>query len=197
MKDASKYYGDMALKAAIKRCGKGGGRFPVAPGLSCVVTPAGRARFVHRYPWAGKYESLWLEGSYPREVTLAEACRQCEQQRGLLDQRINPKDARSSGLTSNPTLAEYARTIFDQKAPAKDLRLGPEKSEWLRDMTIHCGDLAGMRIDSIVRTQVVAALASRGKGGVPAPSARRIATRLAQVLRTRQLSIGPRTWMSG
>ena len=44
-------------------------------------------------------------------------------------ERINPKDARGGGMTSDAPLAEYAGTIFDQKEAAKDLRLGAEKSE--------------------------------------------------------------------
>ncbi|HEY1878452.1 MAG TPA: integrase family protein [Caulobacteraceae bacterium] len=190
----SKPLDPLALARAVKRCQKLGkeGRFPAGPGLSLVVTAAGRARFVHRYPWCGKYESLWLDGCYPRDVTLAEARRQCEAHRELLDQRISPKsERRDGGLGANPTLAEYARHHFKMLATPKDIRLGPERSEWLRDMTIHVGALASTPIDNIVRTQIVAALAGRWVDMTPTPSGKRILMRLKNVLAHRHDNARP------
>jgi integrase len=193
MAKTTKHLDDMALRAAISRCQKNGteGRFACGPGLSCVVTKAGRARFVHRYPFGKTYKTIWLDGVYPREVTLAEARRQCEAHRELLDDRIDPQDARKGGNMIDPTLAEYARSVFELLATPKDVKLGPDKSEWLRDMTKHTGALADMKIDSIVLTQIKASLAHRWKNYVPSPSAKRIVGRLRRVLSHRHTSTRP------
>jgi integrase len=196
----SKIYDDMALKAAVARCQKDEtkGSFRCGPGLTCVVTEAGRARFVHRYPWAGKYESLWLDGTYPRDVTLGEARQQCEAHRTLLDQRINPKDARDSGVSANPTLAEYATANFLALATPKDRKLGPEKSEWLRDMTKTVGSLASMKIDSIETSHIATILEARWSGTTPTPTAKRLVMRLKVVLRHRHSKTRPdqRDWQN-
>jgi integrase len=189
-----KYLDNIALTRRVERCQKHGveGRFACGPGLSLVVTAAGRARFIHRYSWGGKYESLWLDGVYPRDVTLAEARVQVEAHRALLDQRINPKDDRRSGsLGADPTLAEYARHVFPLLATPKDIKLGPDNSEWLRTVTTHLGALADMPIDKIVLTQIKAAVAHRWVNHKPTPTAKTIVMRLRKVLRHRHGTTRP------
>lgn len=185
-----KYLETMALEKAVKRCQQAGieGRFPAGPGLSCVVTAAGHARFVHRYPWQGKYQSLWLEGRYPRDISLAEARRQVEAQRAQLDERMDPREARKTGDKVNPTLAEYATRHFALLATPKDIKLGPEKSEWLRMMTHHTGALARTPIDSITFGQIKAAVEHRWIDGRPTPTAKTIIMRLKAVIRHRHVN---------
>jgi len=54
---AKKFYAnELRLRAAVDTA-EAGESFPISKGLTCKVTSAGNARFVHRYPFGGRYRT--------------------------------------------------------------------------------------------------------------------------------------------
>jgi integrase len=186
---AKKFYrNDFELKKAVDRALAAGSEatFPIRKGLSCVVLDSGKARFVHRFPWAGGYPTMWLDGCYPDDVTITSALDWCEANNLLLEDGVDPRAARDTGATANPTLAEYCRANYERLAPFADkVDYGVERSRWMCDLTKYTGTLARMKIDAIRAEHVEAVLGKYWKNGIPRPTARRIADQLAKVLKHR------------
>lgn len=183
---------DMSLRAAVKRAklDKRTARFNDGGGLICVVTAAGRARFLHRYSYQGVWATRWFPGEYPSGISLAEARVKVAEDRLLLDDGVNPADA--SGATSaRPTLAEYARANFRLLAPAFERDLDPSKTQWMRDIERRTGKLGKMEIDKIKVTDVVANLGHYWVDHTPRPTARHLCERLARILRHRHANTRP------
>jgi integrase len=191
---AKKFYAnDLRLRSAVDQAIAAGGEhsFPISRGLTCKVTKAGKARFVHRFPFGGGWKTVWLEGAYPRDVSLAAAMLWRDGNNALLDEHQNPQAARESGVVANPTLAEYSRAYFLELAPPAACKApDPEKTTWLRDMTIRSAGLANMKIDAIKTAHVVEALRPYWNGRTPRPSAHRIREALARVLLHRHTAQG-------
>jgi len=182
------YTNDFQLKAAVDRALAAGSEatFPIRKGLSCIVTDTGRARFVHRFPWAGGYPTIWLDGDYPADVSITKATDWCEANEVLLADGVDPRVARDTGAAANPTLAEYCRTHYNRLAPFADrVDYGVDKSRWMADLTKHTASLSRMKIDAIRDEHVRAVLGRYWVDGKPRPTGRRIADQLAKVLKHR------------
>jgi integrase len=184
---------DLRLREAVAKAQKDQAteRFNDGDGLVLVVTEAGRARFLYRYAFAGKTKSIWHEGAYPRDVSLAEARAWRDANAALLDERVDPAAARETGGKANPTLEEYARAHFARLAPPRELEIakakGIEAAPWFRDVTVRVGSLARMKIDAIQTSHVEAALRRYWKDQRPSPSAKRITGALARLFKHRHV----------
>jgi len=169
-------------------------RFNDGGGLILVVTAAGRARFLYRYPFGGTTKSIWHDGAYPRDVSLAQARQWRDANARLLDEQEDPAAARKTGAKADPTLTEYARHHFERLAPARDRKIakvrGIERVQWFRDLSSLTGPLARMKVDAITIKHVEAALGKYWKDQRPTPSAKRIVGHLARLLKHRHVSQG-------
>jgi integrase len=142
---------------ATKDFGDGGG-------LWLIVTAAGRARFLHKFQWAGKPKERMFPGEFPDTISLADARSIRDNDRKLLRDGINP-------IVHNKAAAETAKGIptFAAWASANASYLAPKSANarqcWVRQMTdtesdgITVGALAQMPIDNIGRDDVKAIIA--------------------------------------
>ena len=64
---------DLIAAIARLRAAKQTATFSDGGGLALVVTPAGRARWVHKFQWQGRTAERWLPGDFPDELGLADA----------------------------------------------------------------------------------------------------------------------------
>jgi integrase len=178
-------------KARASKASTNAERFNDGGGLILVVTAAGRARFLYRYSYGGASKSIWFDGTYPRDVSLAEARLWRDANAKLLDEQIDPAAARSTGAKADPTLAEYARTHFARLAPMRDQqhaeRVGIDRAPWFRDVAIHCGPLARMKIDAITTSHIQAALSKYWTNQKPSPTGKRLCNVLARILKHRHV----------
>src|SRR5882672_9135315 len=136
-KKKTKLLDDMSLRANVAKAIHDGreARFLDGGGLVCVVTKAGKARFIHRYEFRGRWPQRWYEGDYPRTISLAEARGYHADDLKLLDLQINPQEAHENGTAGPaPTFGEYTRTHFARLAPPKERNGSPDRSPWLRDV---------------------------------------------------------------
>lgn len=163
-------------------------------GLYLIVTPAGRARFMHRFRWQGRAAERWLPGDYPNELALTEARDIRDADRKLLRDGINPIVAAKSRFALSkgvPTFAEYAKAHADFLAPNR--RNG--QVSWLRQMTgedtkgVTVGKLAGMPIDSISMDDVKTVIAPLWF--CHPTTAKEVCGRIRRVLDHRQVNARP------
>jgi integrase len=190
---------DMNLRAAVERAIDTGeqGRWNDGGGLVFIVTAAGKARALHRYEWQGIWKSRWYPGEYPRQLSLANARAIHANDIDLLENNIDPsEDVAAQELT--PTLEAYARKHFRLLACAFERDFDPiERSQWFTDVTVRMGRVAKMDIDKIRLTDVEGALKHYWVDHVPRPTAARIASRVAAVLRHRHARTRPdEQWMN-
>jgi integrase len=184
---------DMRLRKAVEKAIKNGEKasFPDGKGLTLVVTEAGRARFIHRYPYGGRYVSRWFDGTYPK-LSLAKARAMRDADLEMLDNGVRPVEPErdEDGKAIRITLAHYARAHFKQLAPPHELKEGA-KSAWLRDMTVHVGDLATMNVADIRFTDIARALECRWNNHVASPTGVRLSERLQRLLRHHHVNTFP------
>jgi integrase len=200
MAKAAKFYDEVRLERAVMKAQADGveARFPVAEQLTCVVTAAGRARFVHRFPFRGRYPVHWFEGTYPDDLSIRQAIALRDRDRGFLAQDMDPL-LQDGEVATDPTLAEFARQHFLILAPPQERLLAdPEKSPWLRDLTVHVGPLAKRKIDEIGLTETAAALKRYWNGDTARPTGRRLVMRVMHALEHRHITRHPedRQWQN-
>jgi integrase len=163
-------------------------------GLSLVVTPAGRARWVHKFQWQGRTCERWLPGDFPDGLGLADARDLRDADRKLLRDRKNPiAEAKASALAAKgvPTFAEYAKTHMGFLAPTK----AGARGTWRRQMTgedtkgVTVGALATMPIDDIRLEHVKAVIAPLWR--LKPTTAKELCGRIRRVLDHRQVNARP------
>jgi integrase len=179
--------------AAARAAGKVA-TFSDGGGLALVVTKAGRARFVHKFQWAGKTAERWLPGDFPDDLGLAEAREMRDADRKLLRDGKNPIiDARAAAEAAKgvPSFAEYARTHVAFLAPSRP----GARTAWLRQMTgedtdgVTVGRLATMLVDEIKLEDVKGVIAPIW---VEKPAtAKELCGRIRRVLDHRQVNARP------
>lgn len=149
--------------AELRTAGKTG-MFGDGGGLYLIVTAAGRARFLHKFPWAGKTAERMLPGEYPDTISLADARDIRDNDRKLLAKGVNPiahNKAAAVAAKGIPTFAEWAADHAEFLAP----KSANARQAWLRQMSntetdgITVGVLATMPIDNIGRDDVKAIIA--------------------------------------
>jgi integrase len=149
-------------------------------GLKLVLTPAGRARFVHRYSHRGRTPERWFPGQYPADISLTEARRLRDLDMALLAAGKDPLMADEDALAV-PTLEAFCRQHFARLAPPAE-RDNPDRSEWMRDMTHRIGHVGKVRINDVRLTDVEAALRPYWKGDCATPSAERLVGRISRAI---------------
>jgi integrase len=177
------------LRAANKAATFGDGG-----GLALILTPAGRARFVHKFQWQGRTVERWLPGEFPETIKLAEARALRDADREQLRAGVNPLAAAKAAVVAAagvPSFADYARTNAAFLAPDS----ANAKASWLRQMTgertagVTVGALAAMPIDSIGQDDVKAVIAPIWFAK-PA-TAKELCGRIRRVLEHRQVNARP------
>jgi integrase len=162
-------------------------------GLYLVVTPAGNARFQHRFRWMGRAAERWLPGEFPDTIGLAEARAMRDADKRLLRDNVNPIQAAKLRITAAngvPTFADYAKAHVAFLAPPRPSC----RAVWLRQMTgddtdgLTVGKLAGMPIDSIGLDDVKAIIAPLWFSN-PA-TAKTLAGRIRRIIDHRMVNAG-------
>ena len=185
---------DLLTAIARLRAAKQTAEFSDGGGLYLQVTPAGRARFVHKFQWQGKTRARMFPGCFPDEIGLADARDLRDADRKLLRDRKNPiTEAREGAEAAKgvPTFAEYARTHIDFLAPSR----AAARATWRRQMTGEdtegetVGALAAMPIDSIVLADVKAVIAPLWR--YKPATAKELCGRIRRVLDHRQVNAHP------
>jgi Arm DNA-binding domain/Phage integrase family len=167
-------------------------KFPDGQGLTLVVTPAGKAKWVHRYSFRGRTPERWL-GEYPK-IGLADARAIRDDDRALIEKDIDPiAEARTNGgkPAHLQTFTEYAVANFRRLAPPSERNLPPEKSAWYRTVTKHVGALGNLKIDNVRVTDVEALVKPMWRGDVCPPKATKIIRCIARVLDHRVAMLNP------
>lgn len=167
-------------EVATLRTGGQTGSWSDGGGLKLVLTPAGRARFVHRYSYRGRTPEKWYPGEYPTTISLSEARRLRDADRALIAAGKDPLTA-GAGTLATPTLEAFCRTHFVRLAPLGE-RHDPARSTWMRDMTHRIGHLRKVRIDDVRLTDVEAALRPYWKGETATPTAERLVGRVSRAI---------------
>jgi integrase len=188
---------DKTLRGQVARAIAAGveARFPDGGGLTLVVTPAGRARFVHVYTYKGRRPERWLEGVYPNGISLTEARRQRREDRDLLEAGKDPL-AVGEVRTLEPTFLEFCRANYKRLAPPTQRALAVDDTRWFKDMRDRVGPVARMKIDQIGLTDVARSLRRFWDGDRAQPTARHLSDAIKRVLELRHVQERPEdvTW---
>jgi integrase len=185
---------DLLAATARLRAAKETATFLDGGGLYLVLTPAGRARFVHKFQWQGRTAERWLPGDFPDGLSLADARDLRDADRKLLRDKVNPITAAKTAAEAAkgvPTFAEYARDHIDFLAPNKPRARGT----WLRQMTgedtegENVGALAKMLIDDIRLEHVKSVIAPIWR--LKPSTAKELCGRIRRVLDHRQVNARP------
>lgn len=170
------------LRAEVARYKAAGmtGSWNDGGGLTLRLTPAGKARFVHRYTFRGRTPEHWLPGEYPTEITLTEARHMRDTDRALVAADKDPLAATAEDLEV-PTLEAFCRKYFRKLAP-KCERDDPVNSCWMRDMTHRIGHLGKVPISDVRLTDVEAALRHYWDGDRATPTAERLVGRIRRAV---------------
>ena len=185
---------DLITAIARLRAAKQTATFSDGAGLALVVTPAGRARWVHKFQWQGRTAERWLPGDFPDGLSLAQARDLRDADRKLLRDGKNPiSAARASAEAAKgvPTFAEYAKLHADFLAPNR----ASARETWLRQMTGEdtkgetVGALAAMPIDDIRLEHVKSVIAPIWR--LKPSTAKELCGRIRRVLDHRQVNARP------
>ena len=176
----------MELNAGVKAAQKAKreARFPDGGGLTLFVTPAGKARWVHRYSFRGRKPERMFPGEYPK-VGLVEARQIRDNDCLLIAKGLNPVEVSAGGSTISamPTFAEFAETHFARLAPPSERKITPlRSSQWFRDMTEVVGYVGKLPVDDVLLTDIENIVRPMWQGFTCTPKARRIVNRIARVL---------------
>lgn len=157
-------------------------RFPDGAGLTLVVTPAGSAKWIHRFTFRGRVPERVL-GDYPK-MALADARTERNKDQLLIKQERNPVEVHEHDeIGAMPTFAQFAAAHFKRLAPPSQRELRPlSRSQWYRDMTEAVGHLANLPVDDVRVTDVERVVAPMWKGDTAPPKAIRIASAIARVI---------------
>jgi integrase len=184
-----------ALQRRVEKAQKEGreDRINCGDGLILVVTKAGRARFLHRFPYKGRYPTRWFDGQFPDDLSLRDAQDIRDRDLEVLANNLNPADDVSRQTVENPTLAEFVTTHFRALCPPAQLKWAdePERSAWFRQITQHVGVLAQTRIDAIKMNDVVAAVKPYWDGARAKPEGRKMVFAIQRALKHRALILRP------
>ena len=185
---------DLLAAIARARAARQTASFSDGGGLALVVTPAGRARWVHQFQWQGRTAERWLPGDFPDGLGLADARDLRDADRKLLREGKNPITAARAAAEAAkgvPTFAEYAKLHADFLAPGK----AAARLTWLRQMTGEntegetVGALAAVPIDSIQLENVKELIAPLWR--VKPSTAKELCGRIRRVLDHRQVNARP------
>jgi hypothetical protein len=157
-------------------------RFSDGNGLTLVVSAAGRAAWIHRYEFRGRWPERTL-GTYPK-LTLADARGVQREDRALLDRDRNPVEVHANGEhAAVPTFAEFCTAHFKRLAPPSQRHLSPMRaSQWYRDMTEVVGHIAKLPVDDVRLTDVEQVVKPMWRGEVAPPKVIRVASAVARVM---------------
>jgi len=153
-------------------------KFKDGDGLYLLVTPAGSAKWVHRFPFRGRYPEMTL-GDFPRDLTISEARAMRDRNVILLEGGTNPLEARESGL--DLTFAEFVTKYRRRLAPPMQ-KAEDSHSEWLIDLTERVGALAKIKISEVRFMDAAHAVRKYWDGERPRPSGVRITKAISRVL---------------
>lgn len=142
--------------AAVKNATKPG-RYGDGGGLSLIVDPAGRKRWVFRYQVNGKVRDMGLGGG--RDMPLAEARAQAETARAHIRAGRDPIEAREAerrAAAPVPTFEQVADELISSITTA--FKNEKHRAQWRSTLTTHAAALMPKSVDAIDTTDVLAVL---------------------------------------
>jgi Arm domain-containing DNA-binding protein len=153
-------------------------KFKDGGGLYLLVTAAGTAKWVHRFPFRGRYPEMTL-GDFPKDLTISEARALRDRNVILLEAGTNPLEAREAGL--DLTFGDFVRKYRSRLAPPQQ-KAADSHSEWLIDMTERVGPLAKLKVSEVRFMDAEHAVKKYWDGERPRPSGVRITKAISRVL---------------
>ena len=128
------------------------GRHADGGGLYLSISPNGGRRWVFLYRWRGKPTELGLGSA--RDVTLARAREMASENRVLLAQGINPKDARKPQVSA--TFGECADALIESMRPS--WRNAKHAAQWEMTLREYAGPLRALPVQEITTPEILSVL---------------------------------------
>src|SRR6202161_2981926 len=128
------------------------GRHADGGGLYLTISPNGGRRWVFLYRWRGKPTEIGLGSA--RDVTLARARELASQNRALLAEGINPKDARKP--LEGATFGECADRVIEAMRPS--WRNGKHAGQWEMTLRDYAAPIRRLPADKITTDDVLSIL---------------------------------------
>lgn len=184
---------ELIAEIAKLRAAEQTGEWSDGGGLKLVLTPAGRARWVHKFQWQGRTRARMFPGCFPDEIGLAEARDLRDADRKLLRDRKDPiAEAKATTEVAKgvPSFAEYAREHAAYLAP-KEAR---SRKTWERQMGLvetdgaSVGALGKLPVDEVALADVKAVIEPLWAS--QPPTAKEVLGRIRRVLDHRFANTG-------
>jgi integrase len=150
------------------------GRHADGGGLYLSISPNGGRRWVFLYRWRGKPTEIGLGSA--RDVTLARARELASQNRALLAEGINPKDARKP--LEGVTFGECADRVIEAMRPS--WRNGKHAAQWEMTLRDYAAPIRRLPVDKITTDDVLSVL--KPLWNAKAETASRLRGRIERVL---------------
>jgi integrase len=128
------------------------GRHADGGGLYLSISPNGGRRWVFLYRWRSKPTELGLGSA--RDVTLARAREMASENRVLLAQSINPKDARKPQVSA--TFGECADALIESMRPS--WRNAKHAAQWEMTLREYAAPLRALAVQEITTAEVLSVL---------------------------------------